>query len=116
VWYTRRLEGGWRFVALALIVLHFAVPFGLLLPRENKRNARALAAIATGIAIVRALDVYWMIVPAFAQRTARPDWRDVILFLGLGGIWMFVYLRVVDRRHARQPLDEQRTTVERAPI
>jgi len=32
-WYLRRLRGGWQYVALGLIIFHFALPFVLLLSR-----------------------------------------------------------------------------------
>ena len=37
-WYLRRTRGGWQWVALALIVFHFFLPFFVLLFRENKRH------------------------------------------------------------------------------
>ena len=39
VWYTHRTFGAWRWVALGLIVLHFFVPFFVLLSRSIKRQA-----------------------------------------------------------------------------
>jgi hypothetical protein len=96
------------------VLLHFAVPFGLLLSRETKRSASVLAAIATGVAIVRTLDVFWMIVPAFAERTGRLHWLDPAVFVGLGGIWMFVFLWAVDRREMPTARDERWKTVEGA--
>ena len=39
-WYLRRTRGGWEWVALALIVCQFFLPFFLLLIRENKRRTR----------------------------------------------------------------------------
>ncbi len=39
-WYLRRTRGGWEWVALALIVFHFFLPFFVLLFRENKRHDR----------------------------------------------------------------------------
>ena len=43
-WYLRRTRGGWQWVALALILFHFFLPFFVLLFRENKRQSRLLAA------------------------------------------------------------------------
>ena len=40
-WYLRRTRGGWQWVALALIVFHFFLPFFVLLFRENKRQVEA---------------------------------------------------------------------------
>ena len=45
-WYLRRTRGGWQWVALALIVFHFFLPFFVLLFRENKRQSRLLVRVA----------------------------------------------------------------------
>jgi hypothetical protein len=45
-WYLRRARGAWQWVALALIVFHFFLPFFVLLFRENKRHGRRLARVA----------------------------------------------------------------------
>ena len=37
-WYLRRLNGGWQWLALAIVILHFAVPFLMLLSRDQKRD------------------------------------------------------------------------------
>ena len=42
-WYLTRLNGGWQFVGLLLVVGHFALPFALLLSRDLKRNFKLLA-------------------------------------------------------------------------
>ena len=42
-WYLERLKGGWQFVALILVLGHFALPFALLLSRDLKRNFKLLA-------------------------------------------------------------------------
>src|SRR5436309_4994419 len=37
-WYQHRLQTGWRFVGILLVVFHFAVPFLVLLSRSAKRE------------------------------------------------------------------------------
>jgi len=32
-WYVNRLQTGWRFIGVALVLFHFVVPFVLLLSR-----------------------------------------------------------------------------------
>ena len=48
-WYLHRLQTGWRFIGLALIVFHFAVPFVLLLSRTMKREANLIVKVAVGV-------------------------------------------------------------------
>jgi hypothetical protein len=78
VWYLKRLGHGWQAIALVLVLLHFAVPFLILLVRRSKRNARVLARIAAGLLLLRWLDQYWLIAPAFQGAELAPHWLDLV--------------------------------------
>src|SRR6202167_1347995 len=41
-WYLNRFAGGWQYIGVALVLLHFALPFALLLSRDLKRNFKLL--------------------------------------------------------------------------
>ena len=62
-WYKERLEGLWGPLVLALAVLHFLVPFFLLIPRDAKSAPRRLTAVAVLMLAAHWLDLYWMIFP-----------------------------------------------------
>lgn len=64
-WYSPRVYGGWRWITVALAVLHFAVPFALLLSRDVKRDPRWLAGVASLILVMRLVAIYWDVVPAY---------------------------------------------------
>src|SRR5438093_4097560 len=57
-WYLHRLQSGWRFIALALVVFHFAAPFVLLLSRAIKRDPGMVAKVAVGILVARLIDLF----------------------------------------------------------
>ena len=57
-WYLHRLRGGWGWIGIFVVLLHFALPFVLLLSRDLKRNARRPAAIAILIFVMRFIDLY----------------------------------------------------------
>jgi hypothetical protein len=42
------------------VIVHFALPFVLLLSRPLKRDARLLGTVAAGILCARLLDLYWI--------------------------------------------------------
>jgi hypothetical protein len=99
-WYLVRASGGWAWIALALIVFHFAIPFVLLLTRFVKRRKRALAAVAAGLIVMSVVDIYWLTAPAFRDQRQGPvfhlmDWGAVI---GIGGLWMWVFLSQLKAR------------------
>ena len=66
-WYVHRSRGGWQYVALGLMALHFAVPFLLLLSRRLKRQRISLFRIAALLLVMRYVDLYWIIVPGFQR-------------------------------------------------
>ena len=67
-WYLERFVGIWRYLGIALIVLHFALPFLLLLSRDLKRDARRLRFVAMLLILMRFVDLLWVIVPEFVNR------------------------------------------------
>ncbi len=88
-WYMVRARGGWAWVALVLIIFHFAVPFLLLLLRFVTRRAGPLGWVAAGLFVMTLVDIYWLTVPAF-ERT-RPEFHltDWLAILGMGGLWLW---------------------------
>jgi hypothetical protein len=91
-WYIRRLEGVWGGIALLLILLGFFLPFFLLLFRDVKRRTRSLLIVAFLILLLRLVDMYWMVLPAFGGGAVRLTWMNVALPLGMGGIWFAYFL------------------------
>jgi hypothetical protein len=85
--YRARLYGGWGAVAVIVLVFHFFVPFFLLLSSDLKRNARLLPKVAIWLIFMRLVDLFWMTRPEFTAR-AWPTWIDVVVPLGLIGLWV----------------------------
>src|SRR5262249_34125186 len=92
-WYLRRTRGGWQWLALVLVIFHFALPFLLLLYRDVKENGRALAAVAGGLLVLRFLDVLSWIEPAYPHDGQFLYWLlDVAAVVAVGGVWVWWFL------------------------
>jgi hypothetical protein len=91
-WYVSRSEGAWAWVAVALIVFHFAVPFLLLLSRFMKRKTQMLAAIAGGLLVMSIVDIFWLTVPAYEKKGPQFQWMDWVAILGVGGLWLWRFI------------------------
>jgi hypothetical protein len=87
-WYQKRIGPAWQGIALTLVALHFVAPFVILLVRRSKENARILARLALGLLLVRFLDVYWLIAPAFDEGHFAPHWLDLLAPLTLFSLWL----------------------------
>ncbi len=97
-WYLKRLQGGWGWFGIALIVLHFLLPFLVLLPADADRDPRVLGGVAILIMAMRAVDLYWLIQPAFSPARFAVHWLDVAAPIGLGGVWLAVFLWQLKQR------------------
>jgi hypothetical protein len=91
-WYFRRLNGGWGFIGLFLVIFHFAVPFAILLSRQFKRDVTRLVWLASWLLVTRYFDLLWMIEPNFSQ-TFRITLADLVLPFAIGGLWMALFCR-----------------------
>ena len=91
-WYLARLRGGWGWIGVGIVLLHFALPFVLLLSRDLKRNARKLALIAGLIFLMRFIDLYWLIVPEFHRRQLTIEWMSIVAPVAFGGLWLAFFI------------------------
>jgi hypothetical protein len=92
-WYMSRIVGEWRWVGLFLVIAHFVLPFGLLLSRDLKRRPGRLVWIAGLLLVARLVDIYWLTAPEFWPGGIHLHWLDVLLPIGIGGIWVSFYVR-----------------------
>ena len=108
VWYLDRVHGFWKWLALATALSMFAIPFLALLSQARKRSAKRLMRVAIWLLAARAIDLFWIIEPTFRNATSSTKlstgqgftlyWTDFAAFLGVGGIWLYVFIGQLRRR------------------
>jgi hypothetical protein len=91
-WYIRRLNGGWGYVGLFLVLFHFAIPFVRLLSRPFKRDVTRLVWLAAWLLLMRYVDLFWIIEPNFST-TFHLTWLDIVVPVALGGFWLAYFFR-----------------------
>jgi hypothetical protein len=96
-WYLRRLSNGWQYVMLALVLLHFALPFALLLSANIKQQAGTLARIAGLVFVMRFVDVFFQVAPQFHEHFAL-HWQHLATAVGLGGLWFAAFASLLGGR------------------
>ena len=86
VWFKHRTEGAWQPVALLLPLLHFFIPFFLLIGSVGKKHAATLRVAALAILLGHFVDLYWLIFPVLGPVPlfGWPELAMACLFLGLG--------------------------------
>ena len=105
--FLPRINGGFGWVALAIVLFHFVVPFSLLLSRDLKRNGRTLAMVALGLLFMRLVELFWQVEPAFHGANAAAlhpvngvgfYWLYLAAPMFIGGVWLFLFARTLKSR------------------
>ena len=97
-YFLSRLYDGWELVAVALLLLHFVLPFMLLLNSPVKRNPRTLAMVAALILVMRFVDMFWVLAPSFySDSPSLLALWSLLTVVGLGGIWLAFFLWQLQR-------------------
>lgn len=92
-WYLAR-TGFWLALFLVVVAIQFVLPFFVLLSLRAKRNLRLVAGLALGILLMRAIDIYWLVTPAYYPGTFPSLWNVLLslaLLVGLGGLWLLAF-------------------------
>lgn len=110
-WYLARTRNGWQWVALVLVIIHFALPFIVLLSRDVKRHARAVSVVAVVLIAARFVDLFWLLRPAVAPEGFAIHWLDPAAIAAVGGMWMWLFVSELKTR-PMLPLNDPAIPVE----
>ena len=91
-YYLDRSGTGWNLIAVALALFHFAVPFLILLMRHSKLNKDNLIKVAYWILIMRGVDYYWHIFPAFHPRDLAFSPIHIVVPVALLAVYVWYFL------------------------
>ena len=99
--YILRNTEGWWFVSLFLVFGHFVVPFVFLLRQQAKKDVRQICAAAVWVLFVHMIDIYWIVIPERGPSITNGElltipgsiFLDVIAFVSVSGVMVFLYLR-----------------------
>ncbi|CAN5697757.1 membrane protein [soil metagenome] len=89
IFYLARSNGWWMAITFSLLILKFAVPFLLLLPRWAKRTPNHLVMVSVLILVMQYVDIHWMVFPNFDPYEPKFSWQEVGSFLMMGGLFLW---------------------------
>lgn len=96
--FIQRIHGAWGYVAFAIILGHFAIPFCLLLSRGLKRNSAKLIYVAAWMFLMRYIDIYWNVEPAYHPADFHLSWLDAVMPIALVALWLAYFFWQLGRR------------------
>ena len=99
LYYRKRGDHGWEYLAYFLMAFHWLVPFLVLLFREVKTNPRVMRFVCLWLLTVCAADVIWWVVPAVERPSSTlhvPLALSAIVMVG--GAWGLAFARELAKR------------------
>ena len=93
-----RMNNGWTALAITLVIVHFALPFFLLLMRGIKQNRRLISRVAMFIIFARVVDLFWLIAPETHTDGLVISWMDVVVPVAMLALWVGVFLQQLRQR------------------
>jgi len=106
-----RIDGGWQYLAIFLVIFQFAVPFALLLSRPLKRSPERLVKVAVFLLIIRFIDTFMYVTPEFSTAGANRwfvpgehqsvffvNWLDIVTPIAIGGLWFWMFFTQLRQR------------------
>ncbi len=107
IYFIHRWTGGWKYVSLALVIVHFIVPFLILLPRSSKTNPKILVFVSIWIIAAQYLDSYWLVMPDMVNNgfTYSFSWIDISFPIAVAGLVIVLFNSMV-KKHNLIPLGD----------
>lgn len=98
-WYVLRFSDAWIGLSAFLLFFGFFAPFMILFSRWVKRKRAVLTIVAVWALVVQLLNIFWFIAPTFGRAGFPLTLSDVLLFVGLGGVWLAGFARMLTTRN-----------------
>ena len=104
-WYYYRLNNGWEFLGILLMIGHFFVPFLGFMSRHPKRHLKVAMTMACWMILMQAAFVFWVVMPSIYTEGIHISPLDITALLGVGGLWMMLVVRTMKSRPLLPPND-----------
>ncbi len=99
-WYADRFAGGWILMAVAIPALKWVVPFLVLMPPPLRTNYIAQGLCFIAILAGQYIDLYWIVIPEYADTILYPGPIAILSFIGMLGIFSFTTLNYLSKNSA----------------
>ncbi|MBX3225845.1 MAG: hypothetical protein KIT84_30290 [Labilithrix sp.] len=99
----------WKNVSLAILGVHFVIPFFWTISRNFKRNTDRLRIGSAIILVMHVVDMYWYVMPNYllGKDGFSFHWLDAACLLAVAGVWgAFVFNRMT--QHSMVPVGDPR--------
>ena len=92
-WFLTRWEGAWVVFSILLIIIHFIVPYAVLLSQPAKMDPKKLKFIAIWLLFAHLFDIFWLVMPNMESLKSGYvfSWIDLVFPIAATGLVILVF-------------------------
>lgn len=92
-WFLTRWQGSWAYFSILLIVIHFLVPYIILLSQPAKMDPKRLKFSAVWLLFAHLFDLFWLIMPSMQSMEHGYifSWIDLVFPVAAIGIVIILF-------------------------
>jgi hypothetical protein len=92
-WFLTRWQGSWAYFSILLIVIHFLVPYIILLSQPAKMDPKRLKFSAVWLLFAHLFDLFWLIMPSVhsMEHGYIFSWIDLVFPIAAVGIVIILF-------------------------
>jgi hypothetical protein len=93
LWFLQKWEGSWAVFSILLIIIHFLVPYIVLLSQPSKMDAKKLKFISIWLLFAHLFDLFWLVMPQMEamEHGYVFSWIDLVFPIGAVGFLMVIF-------------------------
>jgi len=92
LWFEHRVDGGYIYLFIILLLGRFLVPFVLLLSKNNKTNKSILLFVSIWILVIHAIELYWIVMPTHNHHL-HFSILDITTLIGLATLFLALFFQ-----------------------
>ncbi len=92
-WFLQKWEGSWVIFSIALIIIHFVVPYVTLLSQPSKMDPKRLKFISVWLLFAHLFDIFWLVMPEMETMSDGYlfSWIDLVFPIAVVGLIILVF-------------------------
>lgn len=96
-WFMNRMQGSWAYLSLALVFIHFLIPFLILVPSRSKTDFKTLKTMGIWLLCAHYLDLYWLVMPTFSKEGVVFGWVEIGFPVAAAGLIIVLFKMKADK-------------------
>jgi len=92
-WFLQKWDGSWAIFSILLIVIHFLVPYIVLLSQPAKMDPKRLKFVSMWLLLAHLFDLYWIVMPEMPglEEGYSFSWIDLVFPIAVVGFVILIF-------------------------